>query len=176
MSEAAENLNRLISDAGKKLGDSSEQSRTALVDVVRELRETFEQANRKVDEDLGHAAAGASAKVEGAMGRVLERLKGQVDAFRIGLGGFQDSMSGHLDQTQAKVAAAQVAAVGAVGEMSNEVAKALQTGLAEALRKINEEVERFAGAMRSSESVLAAQASSLPEHYIRFLEQVEHAR
>jgi ABC-type transporter Mla subunit MlaD len=167
MSEAAENLNRLIVDAGKRLGDSSEQSRAALVEVVQELRETFERANRKVDEDLGHAAAGASAKVEGAMGRVLDRLEGQIEAFGSGLGGYQESMSGHLDETQTKVAAAQVAAVGAIGEMSNEVARALQAGLAEALRKINEEVERFAAAMQSSENALAAQASSLRESTVQ---------
>ena len=60
MTEAAENLNRLVSDAGGRMNESSEQSRNALMDVVGALRETFERANQKVDEQLGQAASGAS--------------------------------------------------------------------------------------------------------------------
>jgi hypothetical protein len=39
MTEAAENLNRLVSEASGRLNESSEQSRNALMDVVGALRE-----------------------------------------------------------------------------------------------------------------------------------------
>jgi hypothetical protein len=163
MSEAAENLNRLVSEAGDRLGASSEQSRAAFVDVVAALRETMEQANRKIDEDLGRAAAGASSRVEEAMGRVLERLEGQVSAFSSGLGGFQQGMARQLDETRERVAAAQVSAAEAVGQASTQAAQALREGLAEALRAIRDEVERFATAMRSTETSLAAQGNAVRE-------------
>src|SRR5690606_37654077 len=129
MSEAAENLNRLIVDAGEKLGDGSEKSRAALLEVVASLRETFEQANRKVDEDLGRAAAGASARVEDAMGRVLGRLESQVGAFSAGVDNFQESTARGLEETREKVAAANAAAVETVGRISEEAAKAMQAGV-----------------------------------------------
>jgi uncharacterized protein YukE len=163
MSEAAENLTRLVSEAGDRLGASSEQSRAAFVDVVAALRETMEQANRKIDEDLGRAAAGASSRVEEAMGRVLERLEGQVSAFSSGLGGFQQGMARQLDETRERVAAAQVSAAEAVGQASTQAAQALREGLAEALRAIRDEVERFATAMRSTETSLAAQGNAVRE-------------
>jgi hypothetical protein len=163
MAEAAENLNRLVSDAGDKLGAGSEQSRAAFVDVVAALRETMEQAGRKVDEGLGQAAAGASTKVEEAMGRVLEKLEGQVAAFSQGLGGFQDGMTRQVAATQERVAAAQAGAVEAVGNASAEAARALKEGLGDALRAINEEVERFTAAMRTTETTLSAQSNAVRE-------------
>ncbi len=161
MSEAAENLNRLIADAGEKLGDSSEKSSTALLDVIAAMRETFSQANAQVEERLGAAAGGASTKLEDAMGRVLERLESQVDGFRSSLGGFQEGMAGYLDETGAKVTAAQTEAAEAVGRASSEAAKALQNGLAEAMEKINAEFDRFVEALKSGETTLVAQANAV---------------
>ncbi|TPI65512.1 hypothetical protein FJ420_11545 [Mesorhizobium sp. B3-1-3] len=163
LSEAAENLNRLVSDAGDKLGSSSEQSRVAMVEVVAALRETMEQANRKVDESLGQAASGASARLEEAMGRVFERLEGQVSTFNNGLGGFQDGLSKQLEETRERVAAAQAGAAEAIGGASAEAAKALRDGLGGALATIREEIERFAVAMRGTETTLVAQGNAMRE-------------
>lgn len=163
MSEAAENLNRLVSEAGDKLGASSEQSRAALVDVVATLRDTMEQANRKIDEDLGRAAAGASARVEEAMSRVLERLEGQVSAFSSGLSGFQRDMARQIDETRERVAVAQAGAAEAVGKASTHAAQALREGLTDAMRAISDEVQRFAAAMRSTETSLVAQGNAVRE-------------
>ncbi|TKB20425.1 MAG: hypothetical protein E5V75_04985 [Mesorhizobium sp.] len=161
LSEAAENLNRLVSDAGDKLGSSSEQSRVAMVEVVAALRETMEQANRKVDESLGQAASGASARLEEAMGRVFERLELQVSTFNNGLGGFQDGLSKQLEETRERVAAAQAGAAEAIGGASAEAAKALRDGLGEALATIRGEIERFAVAMRGTETTLVAQGNAM---------------
>ncbi len=163
MSEAAEHLKRLVSEAGERLDASSEQSRSAMVDVVAALRETMEQANRKVDEGLGQAASGASAKIEEAMGRVLGRLEEQIDGFNSGVGTFQAGMSRNLEETRTQVAAAQAGAVQAIGSAAAEAAKALQEGLAEALATIRQEVERFAAAMRGTEASMTAQSNAVRE-------------
>jgi phage shock protein A len=55
-----------------------------MVEVVAALRETMEQANRKVDESLGQAASGASARLEEALGRVFERLEARLSTFNKG--------------------------------------------------------------------------------------------
>jgi DNA anti-recombination protein RmuC len=163
MSEAAENLNRLVSEAGEKLRDSSENSRTVLLDVVAAVRETFEQASRKVDQGLGQAVSGASGQVEEAMGRVLSRLEGQVDSFRSGLGGFQEAMAGQIDETRKTVASAQVAATNAIAGASAEAAKALQSGISEVVSQIKAEFERFMTVMQSTGAALDAQAKSIRE-------------
>ncbi len=161
MSEAAENLNRLIADAGDKLGDSSEKSRTALLESVAAMRETFAQVGAQVEERMGAAAGGASSKMEEAMGRVLERLEAQADGFRSSLSGFQDGMASQMDETRAKVSAAQSEAAEAVGRASAEAAKALQSGLSQAMERINGEFDRFVAAMKSSDASLAAQANAV---------------
>jgi len=161
MSEAAEHLKRLVSEAGERLDASSEQSRAAMVDVVTALRETMERANRNVDQSLGQAASGASAKIEEAMGRVLGRLEEQIDGFNSGLGAFQTGMSRNLEETRTQVAAAQAGAAEAVGSAAADAAKALREGLAAALATIRQEVERFAAAMRGTEASMTAQSDAV---------------
>ncbi|ABS66238.1 hypothetical protein Xaut_0987 [Xanthobacter versatilis] len=161
MSDAAENLNRLVTDAGARLGEGTDQSRAVLMDAVTAMRETFEQANRKVDEGLGAAAGGASARLEEVMGRVLGSLEAQVGGFRESLSGFQEKMAGQLDETRVRVSAAQAEATDAVAQASAQAARALQDGLADALVRINGEIERFVVAMRASEVTLAAQAKAM---------------
>ncbi len=161
MSEAAEGMSRMIADAGERLGDGSDKSRTAMMEAVTAMRETFERANRKVDEELGAAAAGASSRVEDAMGRVLHRLEGQVDDFRNSLVAFQQGMSSQAEETRSKISSVQLEAVDIVGRVSEEAAKALQSGIGEAMQRITGEFDRFAQALRSGETSLVAQTSAV---------------
>jgi hypothetical protein len=161
MAQAGDNLNRMVSDAGGRMSESSEQSRNAMMDVVGALRETFERANRKVDEQLGEAAATASGKVEAAMKRVMTTLEAQVEEFRDGLGSFHQGMLRQLTDTNSQVAAAQANAVSAVAAASSEAARALQAGLAAALQSVREELDKFAGTIRSVEAGMTAQVAAL---------------
>jgi hypothetical protein len=161
MTEAAENLNRLVSDAGGRMNESSEQSRKALMDVVGALRETFERANQKVDEQLGHAASGASGKIEEAMARVMVKLEGQVESFRGGLDSYHQDMSKRLNDTNAMVGSAQAGAVNAVAAASSEAANALKHGLAAAMQSIRAELETFAGTIRSVELGMSSQVTAM---------------
>jgi len=161
MSEAAENLNRLISEAGANLGASSEKSRAALEDVVGALKHAFEQANQKVEENLGQAANGASAKIEEAMGRILVRLEGQIEGLNAGLSSFQGKMTDQIDLTSTKVAQAQTNAAQTLNAVSAEMANAIQAGVGQALEKIRAEFDRFARSLNSSELSLAAQAAAI---------------
>src|SRR5690606_34790756 len=68
-----------------------------------------------------------------------------------------------LEETREMVATANAAAVEAVANMSTEAARAMQAGIAESLRKINEEFDRFTTAMRGSETSLLAQANAIRE-------------
>jgi hypothetical protein len=161
MSEAAENLNRLVSDAGAKLGQSSELNRTALTEIVATLQATFDRANHKVEAELSRAGASAAEQITVQMSDLLGRLESQVDGFRAGIGGFQDGMTRHLDETGRKIAASQTIAAEVIGGISLKAAEALRSGFAEVLSKMSGDVDRFAAAMRSGEVALSSQAESV---------------
>lgn len=161
MSAAAENLNRLVAEAGQSLGKSSEQSRETLEHMLGALRASFEEANKKVEENLAQSATGASARLETAMGRVLDQLEGQVGSLRDAMGGFQDSAAGFVDETQRKVAEAQAQSVEGITRTSAEAAAAMKTGLAEAMVDIRREVETFGAALSASQTSLGAQTQAL---------------
>jgi uncharacterized protein YukE len=163
MSEAAENLNRLVTEASGRLGESAEQQRAGLAEAVSALKETFERANAQVDRDLGQSASAASAKVEAAMGRVMERLEGQLGDFMTGLTGFQQAMSGHVGETQAQVRAAQAEGVDLVARAAAEAARAIESGFASALARLNEEVSRLEEALGRGASSLSHQAAAINE-------------
>jgi ABC-type transporter Mla subunit MlaD len=161
LSEAAENLNRLVNEASGRLGESAEQQRAGLAEAVSALRATFERANAKVDQDLGQSAASASAKVEAAMGKVMERLEGQLGSFMAGLGSFQEAMSGNVGETQAQIRAAQEGGVAMVAKASEEAARAIESGFAEALKRLNEEVSRLATALSQGAASMTHQAAAI---------------
>jgi len=163
LSEAAENLNRLVGEAGKNMGESAEQNRAGLQDVVEALRATFEKANNQIDADLGHAAAGASSKVEDAMGRVMERLETQLGTFMAGLSEFQAESTSQLAKTQEQVSLAQASAVDSIAASASEAAKSLQSGLVEALQKVGQEIDRLGEMMRSGAAAYANQASAISD-------------
>lgn len=145
----------------KGLHGTGEEFASRMAEATNALRETFDRANSRLDADLGTAASGASAKVEEAMGRVMERLAGQVGDLISGLSAFGASSVTTLDETRGKVAEAQAAAVTSISSASSEAAKVLEAGLSDALAKVAGEVERFAIAMRSGESALAEQAAAI---------------
>src|SRR5262249_36543060 len=91
LSDAAENLNRLVRDAAGRLADGTEQNRVGLQAIVAMLQDTFERANQKLELDLGSAAAQASAKVEGAMSQVMS-------AFEARLSGFTSRIEGEISR------------------------------------------------------------------------------
>jgi hypothetical protein len=161
ISDAADNLNRLVTEAGSRLGDGAEASRLALRDVVETLRATFERANGQVDAELGAAASGAASKVEAAMDNVLERLEGQVGGLVASMQSFQQSSVEGIEATRQHITRAQSDAAEVIASAGSETAKALQVGLIEALDRINGEFERFEHAMRSGASAYVQQASAI---------------
>lgn len=161
LGETLAKMHTTLETTQKGLHGTGEEFATRMSEAANALRETFDRANTKLDSDLGSAASGASVKVEDAMGRVMERLEGQVGTLMAGLAAFGASNTANLDQTASKVAEAQHAAVASIASASSEAAKALETGLAEALARVAAEIERFAVAMRSGEAALAQQATAI---------------
>lgn len=161
MKDAAENLNRLVADAGQNLGMSADQNRATLEQMVGALRIAFDEANKKVEENLAGSASGAAARLEGAMGRVLDQLEGQVQNLRGALGGFQDNASELVGETQRKVAEAQSQSVDAIARASANAATALEHGLTDTMSNIRKEVESFVAALHTSGSSLGAQAQAI---------------
>ena len=165
MGNAADGLQRLITEAGKRLDDSSERSRAALADVVDQLRQSFDQARRTVDEGVAQAATGVSDRVEEVMGRVLRRLEQQVGAFGTGLGSFQEGIAAQIDRNAEAVAAAQRSAVEAVGAVAVEAAEALRRGLLEAMHGVAEEVDRLSHAMQARPGKLLRPSRQPPRRH-----------
>ncbi|MGV8856105.1 MAG: anti-phage ZorAB system protein ZorA, partial [Devosia sp.] len=161
LGETLAKMHTTLEATQKGLHGTGEEFATRMSEAANALRETFDRANTKLDSDLGAAASGASAKVEDAMGRVMERLEGQVGTLMAGLAAFGTSNAANLNDTANKVAAAQQAAVDGIASASSEAAKALEAGLGEALGRVAAEIERFAVAMRSGETALAQQATAI---------------
>lgn len=161
LSDAADNLNRLVTEAGSQLGAGAESSRAALQEVVAALRATFEQANSKIDADLGAAASGASNKIEAAMGSVLEQLQAQVGGLTGAMQSFQQSSADGVEATRQQIDRAQREAAEVIAGTGSRAAEALQAGLAEALGRINSEFERFETAMRAGAVAYQQQAGAV---------------
>lgn len=161
LESTADNLSRLIVDAGAKLESSAEQGRASLVDVVAMLKDTLDAANGKIAAQLDGAAMGASDRLEGAMGAIMARLEGQVSEFIKGLDGFAATSSAHLGEVQAASKQAQSDAVASVAAASSEAAQALRDGLADAMAKIAEEVDKFRTALHAAEGALGRQANAI---------------
>jgi len=92
LSEAAENLNRLVAEAGRNLGQQSETSRQTPEQMVVSLQKIFDQATRQVDSNLASAAEGASSKLTQAMDRVLSKPEGQVNGLEASFGGLKETV------------------------------------------------------------------------------------
>lgn len=161
MAEVAETMSRLVNEAGSRLEGSAESSRVALQEVVEAMRATFERANAKVESDLGNAAQGASAKVEAAMAETMERLGGQLGSFMSAMQEFQDSSVRNVATTRDQLSTLQTEAAGIVGKASAEAAEALQSGLADVLATVRDEISRLESAMQNGVSAYLGQATAI---------------
>ncbi|AMS40143.1 anti-phage ZorAB system protein ZorA [Aminobacter aminovorans] len=112
LSEAADNLNRMVERSGQSFETSSAQSRDALASVVETLRQTMEKANADMDAALGQAASGASAKLEAAMGNVMGKLDEQI----IGVGASFAALSKSMTAIEGALASQRLALEGASDE------------------------------------------------------------
>lgn len=157
MSSAADNLNRLVGEAGRNLGQQSDRSRETMEAMLGSLREVFDQASRKIDENLASAAEGASGRLEQAMGRVLGQMEIQVSGLRDTLGSFRESAATYVEETCARVAEAQHQSLKTISTAGVAAAEALERGLGKAMEEIHREVESFAAALRMSSETLGTQ-------------------
>lgn len=161
LTEAAENLSRLVADAGTRLEGSADQSRQALAELMASFGQTIEAANARIDAELGSAAAGASSRLEEAMGRVLERLQEQVGGLANSLWEFQSTATARAEQTSEHLQAAEAGMAKALATASDEVASALKDTISDALSRIAAEIDRFQSAVGKGEAALAGQASAI---------------
>jgi len=161
MSESAENLNRLVSDAARTLDDGANQNRNGLTEIMAAMKTTFENANAQIETQLGNAAGGASSQIEEAMGRVLEKLEGQVNNVSNNFSSFDASLREGLAQTQEDIQDAQKRAVATVAGIAQSSAEAIREGLADAISTIRQEVDRFESALSKSGTALTSQASAI---------------
>lgn len=168
LSEAADNLNRMVERAGQTFEQSSGQSRDALAAVVDSLRQTLEKANSEVDIALGQAAGGASARLEAAMGRVMEKLDGQIAQVGDNLGAMQRAMGEQADRTRAEMdasvsrsAQAQNQAMADLHSAAQTVAERLKAAADEALVAVGQRFAELAVSMRAIEGALTSQKVAL---------------
>jgi len=168
LSEAADNLNRMVERAGQTFEQSSGQSRDALAAVVDSLRLTLEKANSEVDAALGQAAGGASAKLEAAMGRVMEKLDGQIGQIGDNLGAMQRTMGEQADRTRAQMDASvsqsaqvQKQAMADLQSAAQAVAERLKMAVDEALVAVGRRFDELALSMRAIEGALTSQKLAL---------------
>lgn len=169
LTEAAENLSRLVADAGQRMDETSDKTRAVLLETVSALRETFERANTRVNDELGRAAAGASAQVEAAMGRVLERLEGQIDRFTAAMKESEATLAAQANAV--REAASQSRSVAdAFSQTAQDVRAAsaplVQSGtrIADASEKMRESIARSVEALEASQNASRQLADELGEH------------
>jgi Mg2+ and Co2+ transporter CorA len=149
LSGAADNLNRMVERAGQSFEASSGQSRDALTAVVETLRQTMEMASAEMDASLGAAAGGASAKLEAAMGLVLDKLDRQIGQVGQSLGAMQRAMGEQGDHARRQIETSVAHSVEfqksvladlqeAVGSVSVQLRAAVEEALAAAGRRFGE--------------------------------------
>jgi ABC-type transporter Mla subunit MlaD len=163
MTEAADNLNKVVANAGRNLERSAEQSRSGLADIMTALREAFNAASTRVNDELGSAAQGATDRLETVMGRVLKRLEEQVVGFTGSVSKVQEQTATSVVELERQMRAAQEQASAVISATAGEVAKAMETGLAEAIEKIRVEVNRIETSMRAGQAAYERQAGAISE-------------
>lgn len=161
MSEAAENLNRLVGDAARTMDDGANRNREGLAEILAAMKATFDKASAQVDSELGRAAGGASDRIEAAMGRVMEKLEGQVATLTSSMTAMDGDLRDGVAKTREQIQAAQENAVSTVSAVAASAAEAIRSGLAEAITTIRQEMDRFETALRGSNSALTSQASAI---------------
>ena len=161
MSEAAENLNRLVGDAARSMDDGANRNREGLAEILAAMKVTFDKAGTQIDSELGRAAGGASDRIEAAMGRVMEKLEGQVATLTSSMTTMDGDIRDGIAKTQEQIKAAQENAVSTVSAVAASAAEAIRSGLADAINTIRQEMDRFETALRGSNLALTSQASAI---------------
>lgn len=168
LSEAADNMNRMVERAGQSFEASSGQSRDALTAVVETLRQTMEKANAEVDASLGAAAGGASAKLEAAMGLVMEKLDRQVGQIGESLSAMQRTMGEQGDHARQQIEASvshsaeiQKSALADLQETVGTVSAQLRNAVEEALASVGQRFGELSTSMRAIEGALTSQKVAL---------------
>ena len=161
MTEAAENLNRLVENAGRNLENSAEQSRVGLTEVMAALKEAFAAASTRVQDELGAAANGATGQLEAVMGQVLAKLESQVTGFTGSVAKVQEQAATSVSEAERQIKTAQEQATAVISATAGEVAKAMESGLAEVLQRVRVEIDRLEAAMRAGQAAYERQASAI---------------
>lgn len=163
ISAAAENLNRLVQQSADRLDEGSGKSQAALNEIVAKLSVTFDRTNDNVQQTIGRATEATASRMEEMLGRMFEQVGTQVNSFMESVAEAEKGLGGRIEETSRKVAESQVASVQAVGSAATEAAQALKNGLANALQRVNGEIEVFVRAMSDTRIALAAQSESFKD-------------
>ncbi|MHC2491322.1 hypothetical protein CN138_34220 [Sinorhizobium meliloti] len=158
LSEAADNLNRMVERAGQSFEASSVQSRDALAVVVDSLRQTMEKANAEMDAALSAAAGGASAKLEASMGLVLDKLDRQIGKIGDSLQAMQKSMGEQGDATRKHIEASvshtaemQKSVLADLQDTVQGISAQLRNAVAEAIASVGQRFDELGTSMRAIE-------------------------
>jgi ABC-type transporter Mla subunit MlaD len=154
LGDAAQNLNRLVSEAGDHLSKQSQTSGEALEQTLSALRAVAEQASAQVNSNLSSASEAAAAQLADAMTQMLTAFESRFDAIK-------ETAAGHLAEIGRHMSEAQEQGASAVADASARTAAALEEGIAGAIQSIRAEAEGFASAMQSSTSALGGQAEAI---------------
>ncbi len=160
LGEAAENLNRLVSEAGNNLSRQSQTNSRALDQMLSALQAVSERASANAGANVSAAAEGAASKLAEAMDRVLAKFDTQ-------FAGFKDTAEGHLAEIGQQMSEAQKRSAIAVADASARAAMILEEGLAGPIKSIRHEVEELAAALRASSSALGGQAEAIDRAVLR---------
>ncbi len=168
LSQAADNMNRMVERAGQSFETSSGQSRDALTAVVENLRQTMEKANAEMDASLGAAAGGASAKLEAAMGLVMNKLDGQIGQIGENLSAMQRTMGEQGDHARQQIEASvshsaeiQKSVLADLQETVGSVSTQLRNAVGEALASVGQRFGELSTSMRGIEGALTNQKAAL---------------
>jgi len=168
LSEAADNLNRMVERAGQSFETSSTQSRDALAAVAESLRQTMENANAEMDAALGTAAGGASAKLELAMGAVMEKLDRQIVQIGDSIGAMQRAMGEQGDQARKHIedsvshsAEIQKSVLAELQHVVQSLSAQLRAAVEEALVSVGQRFGELSMSMRAIEGALTSQKVAL---------------
>ncbi|MBE0701622.1 MAG: anti-phage defense protein ZorA, partial [Afipia sp.] len=168
LSEAADNMNRMVERAGQSFETSSGQSRDALTAVVETLRQTMEKANAEMDASLGAAAGGASAKLEAAMGLVMDKLDGQIGQIGESLVAMQRTMGEQGDHARQQIEASvshsaelQKSVLTDLQETVGSVTAQLRNAVEDALASVGQRFGELSTSMRAIEGALTNQKVAL---------------
>ena len=157
LSDAADNLNRMVERAGASFEKSSGESRDALTGVVETLRLTLEKANSEMDAALGGAAKGASDKLESAMGAVLEKLDAQIGQF----GAHSEQTRAQLSESVSVSADMQKAVLGGLESTVSTISEQLRGAVEAAVASVEQRFSDLSTSMRSIEDALRGQKVAL---------------